>query len=161
MMTSCDMHGVRLMRKPVCDVPLWSAGQIRSAQSVAFEPMRGAGVVAPELAKLEQQREQLGYDREENVITFLPESGKLRTGLSYQTARDVFFWMLTGGMDIECWYGREGGPHNGIRSGWPILSCTYYSPLKKLPTKDYSAPAQEGRGRRARTRGILPDRESG
>ena len=72
------------------------ARQIRSAQSAAFELMRGAGVVAPELAKLEQQRERLRYDREERVITFLRESGKLRTGLSHQGARDIF-WMLTGG----------------------------------------------------------------
>jgi len=50
------------------------ARQIRSAQSAAFELMRGAGVVAPELAKLEQQRERLRYDREESVITFLRES---------------------------------------------------------------------------------------
>lgn len=72
------------------------AKQIRSAQSAAFELMRGAGVVAPELAKLEQQRERLRYDREESVITFLGESGKLRPGLSHQTARDIL-WMLTGG----------------------------------------------------------------
>jgi len=72
------------------------ARQIRSAQSAAFELMRGAGVVAPELAKLEQQRERLRYEREESVITFLRESGKLRTGLSHQGARDIF-WMLTGG----------------------------------------------------------------
>ena len=72
------------------------ARQIRSAQSAAFELMRGAGIVAPELAKLEQQRERLRYDREESVITFLRESGKLRTGLSHQGARDIF-WMLTGG----------------------------------------------------------------
>lgn len=72
------------------------ARQIRSAQCAAFELMRGAGVVAPELAKLEQQRERLRYDREENVIIFLRESRRLRTGLSYQIARDVF-WMLTGG----------------------------------------------------------------
>jgi len=35
------------------------ARQLRGAQSAAFELMRGAGVVAPELAKLEQQRERL------------------------------------------------------------------------------------------------------
>ena len=33
--------------------------QIRCAQSAAFDLMRSAGVVAPELAKLEQQRERL------------------------------------------------------------------------------------------------------
>jgi AcrR family transcriptional regulator len=72
------------------------ARQIRSAQSAAFELMRGAGVVAPELAKLERQRERLRYDREESVITSLQDSGKLRPDLNYQKARDIF-WMLTGG----------------------------------------------------------------
>jgi AcrR family transcriptional regulator len=71
------------------------ARQIRSAQSTAFEVMRGAGVVAPELAKLERERERLRYDREEGVITFLEKSGKLHAGLSHQRARDIF-WMLTG-----------------------------------------------------------------
>lgn len=72
------------------------ARQIRSAQSAAFELMRGSGVVAPELAKLERQRERLRYDREESVITSLQDSGKLRPDLNYQQARDIF-WMLTGG----------------------------------------------------------------
>jgi len=72
------------------------ARQIRGAQSVAFDVMRGAGVVAPELAKLERQRERLRYDREETVITSLQHSGKLRPDLNHQKARDIF-WMLTGG----------------------------------------------------------------
>jgi len=83
------------------------AKKIRSAQSGAFELMRGAGVVAPELANLEQQRERLRYDSEENVVTFLRASGKLRTGLSHQTARDIF-WMLTGG-DVYRMLVRERG----------------------------------------------------
>lgn len=83
------------------------ARQIRSSQSAAFELMRGAGVVAPELAKLEQERERLRYEREENVITSLWESGKLRSGLSYQAARDIF-WMLTGG-DVYRMLVRERG----------------------------------------------------
>jgi AcrR family transcriptional regulator len=72
------------------------ARQIRSSQSTAFELMRGAGVVAPELAKLEQQRDRLRYEREKGVITFLRDSGRFRPGLSRQRARDIF-WMLTGG----------------------------------------------------------------
>jgi AcrR family transcriptional regulator len=72
------------------------ARQIRSAQSTAFELMRGAGVVAPELAKLERDRERLRYDREESVISSLANSGKLRPELNHQKARDIF-WMLTGG----------------------------------------------------------------
>jgi AcrR family transcriptional regulator len=72
------------------------ARQIRSAQSAAFDLMRGAGVVAPELAKLEQQRERLRYEKEESMITFLRHSGGIRPGLSHRAARDIF-WMLTGG----------------------------------------------------------------
>jgi AcrR family transcriptional regulator len=72
------------------------ARQIRGAQSAAFDLMRGAGVVAPELAKLQQQRERLRYEREEGMITFLCDSGRLRPGLSYKAARDIF-WLLTGG----------------------------------------------------------------
>lgn len=72
------------------------ARQIRGAQSAAFNLMRGAGVVAPELAKLQQQRERLRYEKEEGMITFLRDSGRLRAGLSHKAARDIF-WMLTGG----------------------------------------------------------------
>ncbi len=70
--------------------------QIRSAQSAAFDLMRSAGVVAPELAKLEQQRERLRYEKEEGMINFLRDTGALRSGLSHRAARDIF-WMLTGG----------------------------------------------------------------
>ena len=72
------------------------ARQIRGAQSAAFDLMRGAGVVAPELAKLQQQRERLRYEKEKGMITFLRDSGRLRPGLSRKAARDIF-WLLTGG----------------------------------------------------------------
>ena len=72
------------------------ARQIRGAQSAAFDLMRGAGVVAPELAKLQQQRERLRYEKEEGLIIFLHDSARLRLGLSHKAARDIF-WMLTSG----------------------------------------------------------------
>lgn len=72
------------------------ARQIRSSQSAAFELLRGTEVVAPELAKLQRDRENLRYERVEGVITFLQKSGKLRPGLGHRKARDIF-WMLTGG----------------------------------------------------------------
>lgn len=82
------------------------ARQIRGAQSAVFDLMRGAGVVAPELAKLQQQRERLRYEKEEGMINFLRDSGRLRPGLSYKAARDIF-WMLTGGGCV---------PHAGVRA---------------------------------------------
>jgi len=83
------------------------ARQIRGAQSAAFDLMRGAGVVAPELAKLQQQRERLRYEKEEGMIAFLRDSGRLRPGLSHKAARDIF-WMLTGG-DVYRMFVRERG----------------------------------------------------
>ena len=83
------------------------ARQIRSAQSAAFDLLQGAGVVAPELAKLQRDRESLRYDGVESVITFLRKSAKLRPGLSHRAARDIF-WMLTGG-DVYRMLVRERG----------------------------------------------------
>ena len=83
------------------------ATQTRGAQSAAFDLMRGAAVVAPELAKLERERERLRYQGEKSMITFLRDSGRLRPGLSHQRARDIF-WMLTGG-DVYRMRVRERG----------------------------------------------------
>src|SRR6266478_8239769 len=71
------------------------ARQIHEPLSATFDLLRGAGVVAPELAKLEQQRERLRYDRQERMIISLRDANRLRRGLNHRTARDIF-WMLTG-----------------------------------------------------------------
>ena len=71
------------------------ARQIHDAQSATFDLLRGAGVVAPELARLEQQRESLRYERQEKMISSLRAAGRLRPGLDHRTARDIF-WMFTG-----------------------------------------------------------------
>lgn len=71
------------------------ARQIHGAQSATFDLLRGAGVVAPELAKLEQRRERIRYIRQEDMIVLLRRSRRLRAELDYRAARDVL-WMLTG-----------------------------------------------------------------
>src|SRR6266705_16269 len=83
------------------------ARQIHDAQSATFDLLRGAGVVAPELAKLEHQRERLRYERQERMITSLRDAGRLRPGLDHGTARDIF-WMLTG-RDVYRMLVRERG----------------------------------------------------
>jgi AcrR family transcriptional regulator len=83
------------------------ARQIRSAQSATFDLLRGAGVVAPELAKLEKQRERLRYEKEEEMITSLGQAGMLRPGLDHTTARGIF-WLFTGG-DVYRMLVRERG----------------------------------------------------
>jgi AcrR family transcriptional regulator len=83
------------------------ARQIHDAQSATFDLLRGAGVVAPELAKLEQQRECLRYERQERMIISLRDAGRLQPELSYATARDMF-WMFTG-RDVYRMLVRERG----------------------------------------------------
>jgi len=111
------------------------ARQIRTAQSAVFDLMRGAGVVAPELAKLAQQRERLRYEKEESVIYFLRKSGKLRPGLSYQAARDIF-WMFTGG-DVYHMLVRERGWSPQKYQNW--LADTLVQSLL-TPKKSASGP---------------------
>ena len=83
------------------------ARQIHDAQSTAFDLLRGAGVVAPELAKLEQQREWLRYERQEKMIISLRKAGRLQRALDHGTARDIF-WTVTG-RDVYRMLVRERG----------------------------------------------------
>jgi AcrR family transcriptional regulator len=68
---------------------------IHESQSAILDLLRGAGVVAPELARLERRKESQRYERQEGTVALLRSSGKLRAGLDYTTARDIF-WALTG-----------------------------------------------------------------
>lgn len=64
-------------------------------------------MVTPELAKLEQRRECLRYEREERMIISLRDAERLRPDLDYTEARAIF-WMLTG-RDIYRMHVRERG----------------------------------------------------
>jgi AcrR family transcriptional regulator len=83
------------------------ARQIHDARSAAFDLLRGARVVAPELARLELRGENLRYERQEEMIAWLRQSGSLRRGLTYRMARDIF-WMYTG-RDVYRMLVRERG----------------------------------------------------
>lgn len=83
------------------------ARQIHDAQRSGFDLLRGAGVVAPELARLEEERERIRYERQEQMIASLRDSKKLRPGLGSRAARDIL-WTLTGS-DIYRMLVRERG----------------------------------------------------
>lgn len=83
------------------------ARQIHDAQSATFDLLRGAQVVAPELAKLEQWGERLRYKRQAEMIALLRRSGRLQKGIDLRTARDIF-WMFTG-RDVYRMLVRERG----------------------------------------------------
>jgi AcrR family transcriptional regulator len=92
------------------------ATQIHQAQSNLFDLLRGAGVLAPELAKLEDQRECLRYERQERMILSLRDAGRLRPELDLTTARDIF-WMFTG-RDVYRMLVRERGWTPGKYQEW-------------------------------------------
>lgn len=108
------------------------ARQIHDAQSATFDLLRGAGVVAPELAKLEQQRECLRYERQERMIISLQDAGSLRLNLDYTTARDIF-WMLTG-RDIYRMFVRERGWSSQKYQDW--LADTLVRSLLRTGRRD-------------------------
>jgi AcrR family transcriptional regulator len=74
--------------------PARIARQIYDSQSSSFDRFRGAGVVAPDLAELEKERECNRYEAQKKIITFAKQAGRLRKGLSESQARDVL-WTLT------------------------------------------------------------------
>ena len=83
------------------------ARQIHDAQRAGFDLLRGAGVVAPELARLEREREDIRYERQEQMIASLRDAKRLSTNLNYRTARDIL-WALTGS-DVYRMLVRERG----------------------------------------------------
>jgi AcrR family transcriptional regulator len=117
------------------------ARQIHDALSATFDLLRGSGVVAPELAKLEQQRERLRYERQERMIVSLQEAESLRSGLAYKTARDIF-WMLTG-RDIYRMLVRERGWSSQKYEDW--LADTLVFSLLGAPRKTRDLPCRMNR----------------
>jgi AcrR family transcriptional regulator len=83
------------------------ARQIHDARRAGFDLLRGAGVVAPELARLEQERERIRYERQEQMVASLRGAKRLRPELNTRTARDIF-WALTGS-DVYRMLVRERG----------------------------------------------------
>jgi hypothetical protein len=57
--------------------------------------LRGAGVVAPELAAVEREGECGRYEGQAGLVVSLAEAGRLRPGLDTAAARDIL-WALTG-----------------------------------------------------------------
>ena len=83
------------------------AREIHDAQAEGFELLRGAGMVAPDLARLEEQREHIRYERQKPMIDSLKAAKRLRPELNYRTARDIL-WTLTG-TDVYRMLVRERG----------------------------------------------------
>ena len=115
------------------------ARQIHEPLSATFDLLRGAGVVAPELAKLERQRERLRYARQERMIISLRDAGRLRPGLNHRTARDIF-WMLTG-RDVYRMLVRERGWSPQKYQDWlaDTLVHSLLTPPKPCPVPTLAA----------------------
>ena len=107
------------------------ARQIHQAQSATFDLLRGAKVVAPEIAKLEHWGERLRYKRQEEMIVLLQRSGRLRKTLNQRTARDIF-WMSTG-RDVYRMLVRERGWSPQQYEGWlgETLVETLLTPVER------------------------------
>ena len=81
------------------------AERLRSAAGIArtiFEAehaevellLRGAAIVAPEIAAMERQREQGRFEKQKPLIDFLASHKRLKSGLTVERARHIL-WALT------------------------------------------------------------------
>lgn len=71
------------------------ARHIYDAEKELMDILRGASVVAPELKKLEQEREHRRYERQGPYVKKLMSDKALIKGLTLPKARDIL-WALTG-----------------------------------------------------------------
>ncbi|MDB6108460.1 MAG: Transcriptional regulator, TetR family [Pedosphaera sp.] len=71
------------------------ARQIYDSERSEFDLLRKAGVVIPELAAIEREKECGRYEAQAQSISLLVRSGQLPPGLDETEARDIF-WTLTG-----------------------------------------------------------------
>ena len=74
--------------------PARIARRIYESEHSVLDLLRGAGTVAPTLARSESERECTRYDAQAGMIQFLVRSRTLRPGLDPQHARDIL-WSLT------------------------------------------------------------------
>jgi AcrR family transcriptional regulator len=71
------------------------ARQIYDSERSELDLLRKAGVIIPELAAIEEERECGRYDAQAPTITYVVQSGQLLPGLDEKEARDLL-WTLTG-----------------------------------------------------------------
>jgi AcrR family transcriptional regulator len=71
------------------------ARQIYDSERSELDLLRKAGVIIPELAAIEEERECGRYDAQAPTIAYAVQSGQLLPGLNEKEARDLL-WTLTG-----------------------------------------------------------------
>jgi AcrR family transcriptional regulator len=70
------------------------ARHIYDSQMKLIELFQGASLVAPELAKVIEEREAMRFTRQKNMIDFIRQAGWLNPDIGAQKARDIL-WALT------------------------------------------------------------------
>jgi AcrR family transcriptional regulator len=71
------------------------ARQVYDSERVEIGLLRGAAIISPELTELERETEAIRFERQESTVQLLRDAKALRTGMSYDRAREIF-WALTG-----------------------------------------------------------------
>lgn len=103
------------------------ARRIYESESSLRDLLRGAGAVAPVLARQDEERECRRYEMQQQLIEGLAAAKKLRSGVSVQQARDVL-WSLTS-RDLYRMLVRERGWTPQVYEDW--LSRTLLDVLVK------------------------------
>ncbi|MEG1609780.1 MAG: TetR/AcrR family transcriptional regulator [Bilophila sp.] len=68
--------------------------QVYESESAVYALLRGAGVLDPELARIESDREALRRELQEHHVECLLTGKQLKAGLTMASAQDIF-WCLT------------------------------------------------------------------
>jgi AcrR family transcriptional regulator len=71
------------------------ARQVYDSERAEIGLLRGAALISPDLIALERETEAIRFERQESTVQLLFDAKALRSGMSYEQARDIF-WTLTG-----------------------------------------------------------------
>ena len=129
------------------------ARSIYDAQSPILDLLQGASVVAPAVAKLQKEREHTRYERQESVISFLNQAGRLKDGLSTDSARDIL-WTLTGREPYRMLV-RERGWSSDEYETW--VAEMLIAALLRYPARGKATP-QKNQGTTTHSKGAVKPR---
>lgn len=98
--------------------------QIHESQSPVFDLLRGAGVLDPELARIQHDRRCCHRDEQEQHVRFLLRGRRLKEGITISMALDVF-WCLTSRDTYRMLVQERGWPgETYVRWLYEMLACS-------------------------------------
>ena len=118
--------------------------QVHESQSPVFDLLRGAGMLDPQLARVQNDLRCVNRDRQENHVRFLLRGRRLKEGIDMGMALDVF-WCLTS-RDLYRMLVQERGWSGETYANWlyEMLANSLLHVSEEHPGEGWEMRTEEG-----------------